>query len=76
MQKENKSKHCSLPDGKKLNILAAAFANVISDNFNNEELEVLSLFFSSVSNSLTTIAAANVAAANKNDGSSPIGVII
>ena len=55
MQNENKSKHCNFPDGKKLNILAAAFANVISDNFNNEELAVLSLFFSVVSDSLTTI---------------------
>ena len=76
MQNENKSKHCNFPDGKKLNILAAAFANVISDNFNNEELEVLSLFFSSVSDSLTIIAASNIAAANKNNGTSPIGEII
>ena len=57
---KNCKKSCLFADGKKLNILAAATANIIADNFSNEELALLAIFITTIGDNLGTIVAANV----------------
>ncbi len=54
------NKSCLFADGKSLNILAAATANIIADNFSNDELALLSIFMTTIGDNLGTIVAANV----------------
>ena len=56
---KKKSNSRLFADGKTLNILAASAANAISGNLNNKEIELLAIFFSTLSDALGTIAAAN-----------------
>lgn len=59
--KQNKkcnNKSC-FSDGKSLNILAAVIANTLAENFEDNELAVLSLFFTILGESLSGIIAAN-----------------
>ena len=57
---KNCKKSCLFADGKNLNILAAATANIIADNFSNEELALLAIFITTIGDNLGTIVAANV----------------
>ena len=62
--KSSKSKNlqknsCLLADGKSLTILAAVSANIIADNFTNEELALLAIFITTIGDNLATIVAAN-----------------
>jgi hypothetical protein len=58
-QSKKCNKKSCFVDGKNLNVLAAVTANVISDNFTNDELDILALFFTILGDSLATIAATN-----------------
>ncbi len=53
--KKPKKKPSCLPDGRNLNILAAATANVLADNFTCEELGVLAIFFRVLSESIVLV---------------------
>ena len=56
--KAKKAKNCSrLPSGQSLNIMAAAYANAVSDGLTIDELNVLALFFAVVSESISLVAA-------------------
>lgn len=69
--KQNKCKNtCGLfADGKSLNILAAAYANVIADHFTTEELAVLAIFLTTIGDNLGTIVAANALICNGEEES-------
>ncbi len=64
-EKKNKKKDkkcCNntiFKNGRCLTILAASTANVFAEKFTDDELVVLSLFFSTVGDALETIVAAN-----------------
>ncbi|MFA5659338.1 MAG: hypothetical protein WC900_08645 [Oscillospiraceae bacterium] len=53
--KKPKKKPSCLPNGKSLNILAAATANMLSENFTCDELDVLAIYFRVLSESLLLI---------------------
>ena len=56
---KNSKQSCLFVDGKSLNILAATTANIIADQFQNEELAMLSIFLSTLGSNLATIIASN-----------------
>jgi len=64
----NKNKQCkSIPDGRSINIIAASAANLISRNMTDKEISLLALFFSTLSDSLETIVAANLLISDNAD---------
>lgn len=60
-------KSCLFTDGKSLNILAATMANIIADNFSNEEIALLAVFITTIGDNLGTIVAANALISNGNN---------
>ena len=62
-------------DGKTLNIIAASSANIIAGKFTNKEIEVLALFFATLSDSLSTIVATNLILEGENDSVVIDGII-
>ena len=65
--KNGKSSCTIFKDGKSLTIIAATLANGISEQFCDDELAVLSIFFSTLADALGTIAAANALLNNGNN---------
>ncbi len=64
-KKSNSNKSCPLfSNGQSLNIIAAATANVLAEQFTEKEIAVLALFFSTLGDALGTIAAANALLCN------------
>lgn len=68
MQNNNSNqKNCSIfPNGETLTIVAATAANLLASDLTNKEISVLSLFFNMLSDSLATIAAANILLSQTN----------
>ncbi len=64
---KKRRKSCLFADGKSLNILAATTANIIADNFSNEELALLAIFITTIGDNLGTIVAANTLICNGNN---------
>lgn len=60
MEKKCCRKSCLCIDGCKLNLIAASLANVFSQHFTCEELDVLAVFFDVFADALATFSVTNV----------------
>lgn len=61
-----KIKSTLLTDGKNMNVLAAAVANIIAENYTNAEVEIISQFFQILSDLLDNITTVNILSGRLN----------